>query len=52
MIKFNGAFIRPPIPRPKSLSQTVKFVDDGSMAVSIDMKKCLKQAGAELGHTQ
>ena len=42
IIKFNGAFLRPPIPRPKSLSQTVKFVDDGSIGVSVDMKTCLE----------
>ena len=42
IIKFNGAFLRPPIPRPGSLSQTVKFVDDGSIGVSVDMKTCLE----------
>ena len=44
MVKFNGAFMRPPIPRPiqtKSQSVNVKFVDDGSVAVSIDLKASL-----------
>ena len=45
IIKFNGAFLRPSIPRPPSLqnvcSETVKFVDDGSGAVAIDLKKHL-----------
>ena len=49
MIKFKGALLRPPIPRPlteslsKSKSVTVKYVDDGSVAVSIDLKCSLKQ---------
>ena len=47
IIKYNGAFLRPPIPRLlespvfNSKSQSVKFVDDGTVAVSIDLKKCL-----------
>ena len=42
MIKFNGAFLRPPINRPLSSTyQTVKFVDDGAIATSIDMKATL-----------
>ena len=47
-IKFRGALLRPPIPRPmtealsKSKSVTVKFVDDGSVATSIDLKSSLK----------
>ena len=47
IIKYNGAFLRPPIPRLSespvfnSKSQSVKFVDDGTVAVSIDLKKCL-----------
>ena len=42
MIKFNGAFLRPPVHRPlTSKSQTVKFVDDGAIATSIDMKATL-----------
>ena len=47
IIKFNGAFLRPPIPRNipepvrKSKSKSVKFVDDGSVAVSINLKACL-----------
>ena len=45
--KFNGAFLRPPIPRHlsgpvmKSKAQAVKYVDDGAVAVSIDLKQCL-----------
>lgn len=47
MIKYNGAFLRPPIPRPipgpvqSSKSEKVKFVDDGTVAVSINLKGCL-----------
>ena len=42
MIKFNGALLRPPIPRPVNFEhQAVKFVDDGSIATSIDMKATL-----------
>ena len=47
IIKYNGAFIRPPVPRKipgpvsKSKSEKVKFVDDGTVAVSIDLKTCL-----------
>ena len=49
MIKYNGAFLRPPIPRPirgpvlKSKGETVKYVDDGAIAVSIDLKQCLQK---------
>ena len=47
MIKYNGAFLRPPIPRPikgpvsKSKAKKVKFVDDGTVAVSLDLQQCL-----------
>ena len=47
IIKYNGAFLRPPIPRPiigpmsKSKAEKVKFVDDGTVAVSLDLKACL-----------
>ena len=47
IIKYNGAFLRPPIPRPirgpvrKSRAEKVKYVDDGSVATSIDLKQCL-----------
>ena len=47
IIKYNGAFLRPPVPRPynlpisKSESQKVKFVDDGTVAVSIDLRSSL-----------
>ena len=47
IIKYNGAFLRPPIPRVvsgpvlKAKSKKVKFVDDGTVAVSIDLKASL-----------
>ena len=45
MIKFNGAFLRPSIPRPSltdhSRAVKVKYVDDGSVGVQIDLKSYL-----------
>ena len=47
IIKFNGAFLRPSIPRPsiqsitRSKVCTVKFVDDGTVAVSVNLKTSL-----------
>ena len=47
IIKYNGAFLRPPIPplmtgpALDSKAEKVKFVDDGTVAVSINLKKCL-----------
>ena len=47
VIKFNGAFLRPPIPNniggpvTKCGSEKVKYVDDGTIAVSIPLKECL-----------
>ena len=47
VIKYNGAFLRPPVPRNivgpvlKSKSEKVKFVDDGTVAVSVELKSCL-----------
>jgi hypothetical protein len=47
IIKYNGAFLRPPIPRGikgpvlVSKSEKVKFVDDGTVAVSVDLKASL-----------
>ena len=47
MLKFNGAFLRPPIPREikgpvhESKAKKVKYVDDGTVALSINLKKCL-----------
>ena len=47
IIKYNGAFLRPPIPRliagpvTSSKSEKVKFVDNGTIAVSVDLKACL-----------
>ena len=47
IVKYNGAFLRPPVPRPirgpvlKSKAEKVKFVDDGTVAVSVDLKQSL-----------
>ena len=47
IIKYNGAFLRPPIPRQiqgpvvKAKSEKVKFVDDGTVAVSVDLRASL-----------
>ena len=45
IIKFNGALLRPAIPRNSILmhsrSEAVKFIDDGSVAVSIDLQRSL-----------
>ena len=47
IIKYNGAFLRPLVPRPiqgpvnMQKSEKVKFVDDSSVAVSINLKQCL-----------
>ena len=47
IIKYNGAFLRPPIPPLmtgpvlESKAEKVKFVDDGTVAVSLNLKKCL-----------
>ena len=51
MIKFNGAFLRPSVPRPISLtskSTTVKFVDDGAIAVSVDLKALVTDERSKL----
>ena len=42
-VKFNGACLRPPIPRPLTQNKgiQVKFVDDASQIASIDLKKSL-----------
>ena len=46
MIKYNESFLRPPIPRPikgpvsKSNARNVKFVDDGIVGVSLDLREC------------
>ena len=48
MLKYNGAFLRPPIPRnvggpiAYSKSEKVKYVDDGSVAISLNLKSCLE----------
>ena len=53
IVKYNGAFLRPPIPRnitgvvTKAKSEKVKFIDDGSVAVSIDLKSSLNPAPAD-----
>ena len=45
IIKFNGAFLRPPIPRPISYgtseAEKVKYIDDGTVAVGINLKDLL-----------
>ena len=47
VIKFNGAFLRPPIPShitgpvTKSKAEKVKYIDDGTIAVSLNLKECL-----------
>ena len=45
IIKFNGAFLRPPIPRPISYGDSsalkVKYIDDGTVAVNVSLKSCL-----------
>ena len=47
VIKFNGAFLRPPIPNhitgpvTKSKAEKVKYIDDGTIAVSLNLKECL-----------
>lgn len=47
ILKYNGAFLRPPVPRPiqgpvlKAKSEKVKYVDDGTVAVSVDLKASL-----------
>ena len=46
IIKYNGAFLRPPIPRPvepisEAKATTVKFIDDRTVAVSVDLQLSL-----------
>ena len=45
IIKFNGAFLRPSIPRPALLqneaSEKVKYIDDGTVAVGVNLSRCL-----------
>ena len=47
IIKFNGAFVRPPVPRPMaaplgySEDEKAKYIDDGTVPVSIPLKKSL-----------
>ena len=45
IVKFNGACVRPPIPRPITQNQCmqVKFVDDATQIASVDLKKSLIQ---------
>ena len=44
-VKFNGACMRPPIPRPitQNYCMQVKFVDDATQIASVDLKKSLVQ---------
>ena len=43
IIKFNGACLRPPIPRPISRNKAIqlKYIDDSTQAASINLKKSL-----------
>ena len=43
IIKFNGACLRPPIPRPVSGNKSIqlKYIDDSTQAASINLKKSL-----------
>ena len=43
IVKFNGACLRPPVPRPltKNKGMQVKFVDDASQIASVNLKKSL-----------
>ena len=45
IVKFNGACLRPPIPRPISLNEGIqlKYIDDASQIASINLKKSLIQ---------
>ena len=45
IVKFNGACLRPPVPRPISGNSgiQVKFVDDSSQAASVNLKASLEQ---------
>ena len=49
IIKFNGACLRPPVPRPISGNRAiqVKFIDDASKAASINLKVSLAQDPVE-----
>ena len=45
LIKFNGACLRPPVPRPITGNRTVqvKFVDDSTQAASINLRESLME---------
>ena len=57
MIKFNGALLRPDVPRPfpkpkpliasKATSCTVKFIDDASQARSVKLKSALSKVNTD-----
>ena len=53
IVKYNGAFLRPTVPRnmfgPIKTSQAmaVKFIDDVSVAVNINFKTCLNPDPAQ-----
>jgi hypothetical protein len=44
IIKFNGACLRPPIPRPFSGNKAIqlKYIDDSTQAATVNLKKSLK----------
>ena len=43
IVKFNGALLRPPIPRPITRNRAIqeKYIDDQAVAASINLKKSL-----------
>ena len=45
VVKFNGACLRPPIPRPVTGNRSIqmKYVDDSSKMASVNLKKSLEQ---------
>jgi hypothetical protein len=45
IIKFNGACLRPPVPRPLTGNRGIqlKYVDDSSQAASVNLKRSLEQ---------
>ena len=44
IVKFNGACMRPPIPRPisRNYGMQVKYIDDASQMASVNLKKSYK----------
>ena len=55
IIKFNGALLRPPVPRPmltnhlaKSKALKIKYCDDATVACTVNMKSALEKSRKEL----